>query len=102
LAAPRIEIGFDTSVLPVYLESFGNPRRFGRIARRITKDKPVVAVKSGRTAAGHRAASSHTGALLGDDAIDVVVTVFGACWRRGRVRSRAASPPPPTAPTGAG
>ena len=51
----------DTSVLLLYLESFGNPRRFGRIARRITSTKPIVAVKSGRTAAGHRAASSHTG-----------------------------------------
>ena len=54
----------DTAVLLLYLESFGNPRRFGRIARRITQDKPIVAVKSGRTAAGQRAASSHTGALL--------------------------------------
>jgi len=54
----------DTSVILLYLESFGNPRRFGRIARRVTATKPVVAVKSGRTAAGQRAASSHTGALL--------------------------------------
>jgi len=54
----------DTSVLLLYLESFGNPRRFGRIARRITTTKPIVAVKSGRSAAGRRAASSHTGALL--------------------------------------
>ncbi|HYH90113.1 MAG TPA: GNAT family N-acetyltransferase [Solirubrobacteraceae bacterium] len=61
----------DSSVLLVYLESFGNPRRFGRIARRITRTKPVVAVKSGRTAAGRRAASSHTGALLA--ASDVTV-----------------------------
>jgi acetyl coenzyme A synthetase (ADP forming)-like protein len=66
----------DTSVLLVYLESFGNPRRFGRIARRITKDKPIVAVKSGRTAAGHRAASSHTGALLA--ASDVTVDALFA------------------------
>jgi acetyl coenzyme A synthetase (ADP forming)-like protein len=61
----------DTAVLLLYLESFGNPRRFGRIARRITKDKAIVAVKSGRTAAGRRAASSHTGALLA--ASDVTV-----------------------------
>lgn len=54
----------DTSVVLLYLESFGNPRRFGRIARRVTATKPVVAVKSGRSAAGRRAASSHTGALL--------------------------------------
>ena len=61
----------DTAVLLLYLESFGNPRRFGRIARRITKHKPVIAVKSGRSAAGQRAASSHTGALLA--ASDVTV-----------------------------
>ena len=66
----------DTAVLLLYLESFGNPRRFGRIARRITKDKPIMAVKSGRTAAGQRAASSHTGALLA--ASDVTVDALFA------------------------
>jgi acetyl coenzyme A synthetase (ADP forming)-like protein len=66
----------DTAVLLLYLESFGNPRRFGRIARRITQDKPIVAVKSGRTAAGRRAASSHTGALLA--ASDVTVDALFA------------------------
>ncbi|MEA2154305.1 MAG: hypothetical protein QOE11_445 [Solirubrobacteraceae bacterium] len=53
-----------TSVVLLYLESLGNPRRFGQIARRLTAAKPVIAVKSGRTRAGRRAASSHTGALL--------------------------------------
>ena len=53
-----------TDVIVLYLESFGNPAKFGRIARRITARKPVIAVKSGRSAAGQRAASSHTGALL--------------------------------------
>ncbi|MEA2195194.1 MAG: hypothetical protein QOG42_1628, partial [Solirubrobacteraceae bacterium] len=53
-----------TAVVLLYLESLGNPRRFGQIARRLTRVKPVVAVKSGRTRAGRRAASSHTGALL--------------------------------------
>ena len=38
----------ETSVLLLHLESFGNPRRFGRIARRITTTKPIVVVKSGR------------------------------------------------------
>lgn len=52
-----------TDVILLYLESFGNPRRFARIARRIGRSKPIVAVKSGRTGAGARAASSHTGAL---------------------------------------
>ncbi|MDI6858115.1 MAG: GNAT family N-acetyltransferase [Dehalococcoidia bacterium] len=56
-----------TDVILLYLESFGNPRKFGRIARRVSQTKPIVAVKSGRTAAGSRAASSHTGALAGLD-----------------------------------
>ncbi len=56
-----------TDVVLLYLESFGNPRRFSRIARRIGRTKPIVAVKSGRTAAGARAASSHTGSLASLD-----------------------------------
>jgi len=52
-----------TDVILLYLESFGNPRKFARVARSITPTKPVVAVKSGRTPAGSRAAASHTGAL---------------------------------------
>ena len=50
-------------VILLYLESFGNPRKFSQIARRVGRRKPIVAVKSGRSAAGARAASSHTGAL---------------------------------------
>lgn len=61
----------DTDVILLYLESFGNPRRFGRIARAVAARKPVVAVKSGRSAAGARAAASHTGAMLA--ASDVTV-----------------------------
>ena len=53
-----------TDVILLYLESFGNPRKFSRIARRVTRTTPVVAVKSGRSSAGARAAASHTGALL--------------------------------------
>ena len=56
-----------TDVVLLYLESFGNPRRFARIARRVSRRKPIVAVKSGRTAAGARAASSHTAALASSD-----------------------------------
>ncbi len=52
-----------TDVILLYLESFGNPRKFGRIARTVTATKPVIALKSGRTPAGSRAAASHTGAL---------------------------------------
>ena len=57
-----------TSVILLYLESFGNPTRFGELARRIGRTKPIVAVKSGRSGSGARAASSHTGALAASDA----------------------------------
>ncbi len=52
-----------TQVILLYLESFGNPRRFMEIARRVGRKKPIAVVKSGRTESGARAASSHTGAL---------------------------------------
>ncbi|MGK2859378.1 MAG: bifunctional acetate--CoA ligase family protein/GNAT family N-acetyltransferase [Thermoanaerobaculia bacterium] len=58
-----------TDVMLLYLESFGNPNKFGRIARRVAHKKPIIAVKSGRSQAGARAASSHTGALATSDAI---------------------------------
>jgi acetate---CoA ligase (ADP-forming) len=61
----------NTDVILMYLESFGNARKFARIARRVGRAKPIVAVKSGRSAAGARATSSHTGALLA--ASDVTV-----------------------------
>ncbi len=61
----------ETDLIVLYLESFGNPRRFSRLARRIGRHKPILAVKSGRSAAGARATSSHTGALLA--ASDVTV-----------------------------
>ncbi len=56
-----------TRVIAMYLESFGNPRRFTEIAKRVSRRKPILIVKSGRTAEGARAASSHTGALAGTD-----------------------------------
>lgn len=61
----------DTGVVLLHLESFGNPRNFARIARRVAARKPIVAVKSGRTPAGARVVASHTGALLA--AADVTV-----------------------------
>jgi acetate---CoA ligase (ADP-forming) len=63
-----------TDVVLMYLESFGNPRRFAKLARRIGMRKPIVAVKSGRSAAGSRAAMSHTGALLAasDSTVDAL------------------------------
>jgi acetyl coenzyme A synthetase (ADP forming)-like protein len=68
----------NTDVILLYLESFGNPRRFSRIARRIARKKPIVAVKSGRTMAGARAASSHTGSLASlDVAVDALFRQSG-------------------------
>jgi acetyl coenzyme A synthetase (ADP forming)-like protein len=57
-----------TKVILLYLESFGNPRKFARIARGVAAKTPVVVVKSGRTTAGSRAAASHTGALATGEA----------------------------------
>ena len=57
-----------TSVVALYLESFGNPLRFGRVARRVARRKPVLALKGGATVAGARAAASHTAALASSDA----------------------------------
>jgi acetyl coenzyme A synthetase (ADP forming)-like protein len=56
-----------TDVILLYLESFGNPRRFAEIARRVSRRKPIIAVKGGRSAAGARAAASHTAALASPD-----------------------------------
>lgn len=56
-----------TSVILLYLESFGNPAKFSRLARRISRSKPIVALKSGRSPGGARAAASHTGALASSD-----------------------------------
>lgn len=60
-----------TDLIMLYLESFGNPRKFARIARRVSHSKPILAVKGGRSPAGNRATSSHTGALL--SASDITV-----------------------------
>jgi acetyltransferase len=55
----------DTGVIGLYLESFDNPMRFTELSKRISKNKPIVTVKSGTSAAGARAATSHTGSLAG-------------------------------------
>lgn len=62
-----------TDVILLYLESFGNPRKFSRIARRVSRKKPVVAVKGGSTQAGSRAAASHTGAMAASDVVSDVL-----------------------------
>jgi acetyl coenzyme A synthetase (ADP forming)-like protein len=62
-----------TETILLYLESFGNPRRFARIARRVSARKPIVAVKTGRSESGRRAAGSHTAALAASDvAVDAL------------------------------
>lgn len=67
-----------TKIILLYLESLGNPARFVQIARRVSRKKPIVVVKSGRTAAGARAATSHTGALAGMDvAVDALLGQAG-------------------------
>jgi acetate---CoA ligase (ADP-forming) len=55
-------------VILLYLESFGNPRKFARIAKRVARSKPILAMRSGTSSRGARAASSHTAALAGSDA----------------------------------
>jgi acetyl coenzyme A synthetase (ADP forming)-like protein len=62
-----------TKVVLLYVESFGNPRRFGQLARRVARRKPILALKSGTSATGQRAASSHTAALAGSEiAVDAL------------------------------
>ncbi len=57
----------ETRSILMYLEGFGHPERFTTIARRVSRKKPIIVVKSGRTRAGAAAASSHTGALAGTE-----------------------------------
>jgi acetyl coenzyme A synthetase (ADP forming)-like protein len=68
-----------TGIILLYLESFGNPRRFARVARRVGMRKPIVAVKGGRAAAGQRAAASHTAAMAGSE------VAVGALFRQAGV-----------------
>ena len=67
-----------TDVIALYLESFGNPRKFVRIASRVARAKPIIAVKSGRTPAGARGAMSHSAALAtADDVAELVLSRAG-------------------------
>ncbi|NUR74445.1 MAG: GNAT family N-acetyltransferase [Hamadaea sp.] len=67
-----------TKAVALYLESFGNPRRFARIVRDLSRRKPVLAVKSGRSAAGQRAGASHTAAAAAPDvAVDSLFAQAG-------------------------
>jgi acetyl coenzyme A synthetase (ADP forming)-like protein len=58
-----------TRVILLYLEGVVEPRRFLEVARRVSRRKPIVALKAGRSAGGARAAASHTGALAAGDAL---------------------------------
>ncbi len=67
-----------TRVVALYLESFGNPRKFARVAPEIARRKPIVAIKAGRSAAGARAAASHSAALANlDVAVDALFEQAG-------------------------
>ncbi len=57
----------DVKQILLYMESIQNPQNFRKLATRITKKKPILALKAGRSAAGASAASSHTGSLAGAD-----------------------------------
>ena len=72
-----------TDLVLLYLESFGNPRTFSRVARRVAQRKPILALKAGSTSAGSRAASSHTAALAGSDtAVDALFHQSGVLRAR--------------------
>jgi len=57
----------DTNVILMYSEGLPNGQKFIKVAREVTKNKPVVAIKSGVTKSGSRAVSSHTGSLAGSE-----------------------------------
>jgi acetyl coenzyme A synthetase (ADP forming)-like protein len=59
----------NTHIIAQHCEDLKDGRSFAEVAKRVTKKKPVVVLKAGRTSAGARAASSHTGALAGNDKI---------------------------------
>ena len=67
----------DSAVLLGYVESIAHGTDFMATARRISKRKPIILLKSGGTAAGARAASSHTGALAGSE--DAYTAAFAQC-----------------------
>jgi acetyl coenzyme A synthetase (ADP forming)-like protein len=73
----------NTRIIAQHCEDLKDGRAFAEVAKRVSKKKPVVVLKAGRTSAGARAASSHTGALAGDDKI--YEDVFNQC---GVIRAR--------------
>jgi len=72
-----------TDLVVLYLESFGNPRKFGRLATRVARKKPILALKAGSTSTGAKAASSHTAALAGSEtAVDALFRHAGVLRAR--------------------
>jgi len=59
----------NTHVIAMHCEDLKDGRSFAEVAKRVSKKKPVIMLKAGRTSAGAKAASSHTGALAGNDKI---------------------------------
>ena len=72
----------ESDLILLYLESFGNPQKFARVAGRVARSKPILALRSGTSRAGARAASSHTAALAGSD--EAVEALF---WQAGVLRA---------------
>ena len=73
----------NTQVVAMHVEDLKDGRAFADVARRVSRHKPVVVLKAGRTAMGARAARSHTGALAGNDAIyDAVLRQSGVIRAR--------------------
>lgn len=73
----------NTKVILCYIEGFKDGKRFFQIAREVTRKKPVIVFKAGRTKAGAQAAKSHTASLAGDDAV-----FDGICRQTGIIRAR--------------
>ena len=103
----------NTHIIAQHCEDLKDGRAFAEVAKRVSKKKPVVVLKAGRTSMGARAASSHTGALAGNDKIyDDVLQAVGRdprarrcatcsstrarfrCCRRRRARTSSSSPAP--------
>ena len=59
----------NTEVIAMHVEDLKDGRAFAEVARRVSKTKPIVVLKAGRTSMGAKAANSHTGALAGDDRV---------------------------------
>ncbi|MEM1606602.1 MAG: acetate--CoA ligase [Candidatus Bathyarchaeia archaeon] len=66
----------DTKVIGLYIEGVKEGERFIEVARRVTRKKPIIAIKAGTTSAGIKAVSSHTGSLAGSE------TAFSAAFKK--------------------